>query len=673
MPADDLHSSAVFRWWQRKGRLANWGRPESLVCRQMTTSSSAIFIWSDQKGYKTMSERLTALLHDIFTVVPDVVLPRTREELFELALGGEGADQFEVAYDVPGHGRITEATVTRCRNGIAVNYTDPYMRRRDPDCMVIGDEGVTDKEQFVTRFGTEFLPVRQEVLAWLAGQELLAYAFTAGLPRLGYGALVIAPKNAAFFALGLVDLQGMISPEEIPDDFTPRSIVYVAPPFRHTLCGGRQVVVHHRTDNCHEILSLNLYPGPSAKKGVYGVLLSIGAKEGWLTAHGSTVQVITPYDNVVTMMHEGASGGGKSEMLEYPHREPDGRLLLGENVVTSERRNVPLHHGCELRPVTDDMALCHPSLQGNSSKVVVVDAEDAWFVRINHITRYGTDPHLESLCVHPPEPLIFLNIRAVPLSTCLIWEHIDDAPQQPCPNPRTILPRRIMPGIVNDPVEVDVRSFGVRTPPCTQDHPTYGIIGLLHVLSPSLAWLWRLVAPRGDANPSITDTYGMSSEGVGSFWPFATGRRVDFANLLLRQIRETPGTRYVLIPNQHVGAWRVGFMPQWVVREYLARRSGAKFRPEQLVPARSPLLGYALRSMVIEGAHIPEGFLEVNQQPEVGNEAYDQGAQILQAFFRQELSPYLAESDLDPLGRDIITCCLDQGDALAYEQFLPRM
>ena len=97
-------------------------------------------------------------------------------------------------------------------------------------------------------------------------------------------------------------------------------------------------MVHHRLDGLHELFSYNLYPGPSAKKGVYGMLLDLGEREGWMTAHCSTVQVITPYDNVVTIMHEGASGGGKSEMLEQAHRETDGRLLLGENLVTGERR-----------------------------------------------------------------------------------------------------------------------------------------------------------------------------------------------------------------------------------------------------------------------------------------------------------------------------------------------
>jgi hypothetical protein len=209
---------------------------------------------------------------------------------------------------------------------------------------------------------------------------------------------------------------------------------------------------------------------------------------------------------------------------------------------------------CTLNPVTDDMALCHPSLQNGDKRLHVVDAEDAWFVRVNHIQGYGTDPHLEQLTAQPPEPLLFLSIDAVPDSRAMNWEDIYDAPGQPCPNPRVILPRRTVPGVVHEPVTVDIRSYGVRTPPCTREQPSYGILGLFHILPPALAWLWRLVAPRGHANPSIVDSGGMSSEGVGSYWPFATGRRVDQVNLLLDQVERTRKVRYILCPNQHVGA-----------------------------------------------------------------------------------------------------------------------
>jgi hypothetical protein len=93
-------------------------------------------------------------------------------------------------------------------------------------------------------------------------------------------------------------------------------------------------------------------------------------------------------------------------------------------------------------------------------------------------------------------------------------------------------------------VNIDVRSFGIRTPPCTKENPTYGIVGLFHVLPPALAWLWRLVAPRGHANPSIVDGGGMGSEGVGSYWPFATGKMINHANILLDQIIKPPYPLY---------------------------------------------------------------------------------------------------------------------------------
>jgi hypothetical protein len=64
---------------------------------------------------------------------------------------------------------------------------------------------------------------------------------------------------------------------------------------------------------------------------LYGVLLTQGEKEGWITAHCSAVQSISPYDNVTTFMHEGASGGGKSEMHQHIVREVDGRVLIGRN------------------------------------------------------------------------------------------------------------------------------------------------------------------------------------------------------------------------------------------------------------------------------------------------------------------------------------------------------
>ena len=614
---------------------------------------------------------LPAHLMEVLEAAPSVAVAYSADDLVDLAVRDAGPDgTHEVAYELPDGKRVVEAEVHRVRNGVSANYVEPYMRRRDPDCMVIGDDRPTNKPTFIERFGESFDATREETFAWLKTQKLAMFPFTAGHSEEGLPALAIVPDNAGFFALGLAMLQGISARQDVGEGFHPRAIIYAAPPFRHTKFEGRQVVVHDRGEGMHELFSYNLYPGPSAKKGIYGVLLNVGESQGWTTAHCSTVVVRTPYDNDVVFMHEGASGGGKSEMLEHIHREADGRLLLGHNTVTDEKRHLTLPHGCQLFPVTDDMALCPPRIQKTGPgprKLTLTDAEDAWFVRVNHIDHYGTDPHLERLCIEPGVPLLFLNIDSTPHSTALIWEHIHDEPGKPCPNPRVVIPRSAVPGIVDGEVTVDVRSIGVRTPPCTSDEPTYGILGLFHMLPSTLTWLWRLVAPRGHANPSIVDTQGLSSEGVGSYWPFATGRRIDQANILLQQVMSTPDTLFMLVPNQHVGAWKTSFMPQWLMREYLARRGAAPFEMDKLEPTRCPLLGYTPKRLQIEGTAIPNWFLRPQTQPEVGEAAYDEGAKQLGEFFRKELDQFLADDDLHPYGRKIIEAHHDGASVADYE------
>ncbi|HTL52679.1 MAG TPA: DUF4914 family protein, partial [Planctomycetota bacterium] len=222
-------------------------------------------------------------VQDLLACAKEVFVPQTRAELIDLSLGGEGNVKFEVAYDVPGKGRVVEANVVRARNGVVVNYTDAYMRRRDPDSMVIADGAPTDKTRFQDRFGKPFDSLRSEIFKWLGQQELILIPFRTGHNELGYDSLLVCPMNAAFFATGLADLQGMIPRGDLTESFNPRSIIYLAPPFRHTHCEGKQVVVHNRANDLHELFALNLYPGPSAKKGVYGVLLTIGETEGWIT------------------------------------------------------------------------------------------------------------------------------------------------------------------------------------------------------------------------------------------------------------------------------------------------------------------------------------------------------------------------------------------------------
>ena len=606
----------------------------------------------------------------------EIIIPDTKEHLFDLALGGKDNMTYDVNFDVNGK-TIREAYITKCKNGLSVNFDDTSMRRRDPNSMVIADDLPTDKPTHMERFGKPFEPIRQETFKWLKERDgLVLVPFYSGNEdmKLGYASLAIVPKNAAFFAAMIAELQGFIPCDKVPNFFKPKAIIYVAPPFRHLYYEGKQVVVHNRLYDMQEVFSYNLYPGPSAKKGVYSILLHIGEQEGWVTLHASTVKIVTPYELELTIMHEGASGGGKSEMTEPFHRQEDGRLLLATDIVSGEEIKVNIADTSTLHPVTDDMALAHPSLQNKSGKLVVADAEYGWFLRVDHIVHYGTDPEVEEATIHPKEPMIFLNEDAVPGSTCLIWDHIEDAPGKPCPNPRVIMPRKVKKNIVNGVGEIDIRSFGIRTPPTTSDKPNYGIIGMFHILPPALAWIWRLVAPRGYANPSIIDNsssaMAMKSEGVGSYWPFATGKKVDQANLLLEQILNTPETRYILIPNQYIGCYKVGFAGEWATREYLSRRGGLKYKKESLVPSRCSILGYSPKSIKMDGEVIPTGLLQVDKQPRVGQAAYDEGAKMLTDFFKEQLKQF-DTPDLLPLGHDIIQAVLNDEDVEKFYDLIP--
>lgn len=192
---------------------------------------------------------------------------------------------------------------------------------------------------------------------------------------------------------------------------------------------------------------------------------------------------------------------------------------------------------------------------------------------------------------------------------------------------------------------------------------------MFHILPPAIAWLWRLVAPRGYSNPSIVETKGMSSEGVGSYWPFATGKKVTQANILLNQIKNSTNVKYILTPNQHIGAWKVGFMPQWLAREFLVLYGNHPIFNNMLKPAKSALLGYVLKNIELPDVMVPREFVEVDLQPEVGEEAYLKGAKILNDFFKKELEQYLVP-ELDPLGREIIEAFMREASVEEYKKLL---
>jgi len=603
-----------------------------------------------------------------------ICYPESKEQLTEMCYGPTHSDRFDVVYPIPGKGIQKEAEVVRCKNGPVANFMEDYMRRRDPDCMRIGDDLPTDKPRFVDKYGYEFSKLRQETMDWFSNQQVILLPFHAGGRYFGYDALMVCPVNAAFFALSLANMQGFVSIHDIPDDFKPRAIIYVAPPFRITHFNGKQVVVHQRSENMHEVFAYNLYPGPSAKKGVFAMLIDIGENEGWVTNHASAAVLESPYENEVVFMHEGASGGGKSEMLEEVHKEEDGRLLLGTHIVSGEKYYMTIGETCKIHPIADDMVLAHKDFQNDSGHLVIADGEDGWFLRMDGDNYYGNSPVYERISIHPPEPLEFFNMDGTPGATCLIWEHVLESTGKPCSNPRVIIPREIIENIVpgNELQEVNVRSFGVRMPPSTMNAPNYGVMGLVQIVPTSIAWLWRLVSPRGFKNPSIADSNagsGLKSEGVGSYWPFCTGKKVTQANLLLRQMLSTPNTLNILIPNQYIGAYHVGFMGEWITREYLARRNGT-VRLKHLVPARCPIFGYSLNEMKLDGQFVRQTFLRPELQSKLEEEGYDAGAKILTDFIKDQVKEFLTD-ELDPVGRQIIELCLNDAPLEEYLKITP--
>jgi len=103
---------------------------------------------------------------EILVNCSSVCIPKSRAEIYDMVFGGEKENSFDITYTVYGKEK-KEADVVRCRNGAVVNYTEDYMRRRDPECMVISDKKPTDKQRFQEAYGYEFSNLRKETLLWL--------------------------------------------------------------------------------------------------------------------------------------------------------------------------------------------------------------------------------------------------------------------------------------------------------------------------------------------------------------------------------------------------------------------------------------------------------------------------------------------------------------------------
>ncbi len=89
-------------------------------------------------------------LHAALQKCRSIAYIETQEELDELVFGPTHSSRYDVVYNIVGKGTVKEAEVIRCKNGASVNFMEDYMRRRDPNSMVISDD-LPDRQAALSR------------------------------------------------------------------------------------------------------------------------------------------------------------------------------------------------------------------------------------------------------------------------------------------------------------------------------------------------------------------------------------------------------------------------------------------------------------------------------------------------------------------------------------------
>ena len=75
------------------------------------------------KDYKEIIKKmvLPPYVKEIIEGGAEIIIPDTKEHLFDLALGGKDNMTYDVNFDVNGK-TIREAYITKCKNGLSVNF-----------------------------------------------------------------------------------------------------------------------------------------------------------------------------------------------------------------------------------------------------------------------------------------------------------------------------------------------------------------------------------------------------------------------------------------------------------------------------------------------------------------------------------------------------------------------
>ncbi len=191
-------------------------------------------------------------------------------------------------------------------------------------------------------------------------------------------------------------------------------------------------------------------------------------------------------------------------------------------------------------------------------------------------------------------------------------------------------------------------NYGLATQFASKESPSVGISGAFHVLPKSIAWLWRVVAPTGNLGEECLST--------------------PEANALLTEIKESEAI-FTLLPVGFVGAWRVKAKVLCMGRNIISGKQKTFTEQRSLFPARYVLFGYAPKATHTGQFDMPEEFLRVEKQVELGTEGYDLSAGIIRDIFITSLESHLT-NEIDPLGRAIIELFLNNGSIKEFDTIL---
>lgn len=568
---------------------------------------------------------------------------------------------------------VLEAMVNHSLSGPIINFPEPYMRARDPKATVVTERWPvttqTPYREAIPNYSYDH--VNRVAHEWLMRNKPIAVPlrFFSDTP-LAKSGVAIMPENCAYFGYMLAILQKALTEGELPEGHDGSFVMLVAPPLRQAFCDGKQVVIHDKGEGWHSILATCLYPGPSGKKGGYAYGLDQVVGTGGTILHSSAVRLALPDGSFVGVNHEGASGSGKSEWILKPNLAADGRMFLCKHVDDGSEIWLKLPDvvdSGQVHPVVDDMAYARVI----NGKLLVFDAEQGWFLRLDNCSGHGTDPFCEYLGRLPIVHRTWLTVQ--PGLFAHPWLRTPDANGVRNKNGRLTVGRVHVPSIVNHEIQIDVRSMGVRAPNYHDPNP-FGVIGFCQKLPWWLAYLWRLAPPRGHDNPSIAggkpvasnENFVLPMEGVGAFEAFLLGDPVLHANDLLRQFAETADMDFVLIPNQNIGAYRVGFSPQHTLRAHLAM--GGKLEAQEWSPCQ--LLGREVRPFRFDDQTVPDYLFRPHCQRELGDGTYQKGVSVIERSMRGYLPRYL-KPHLHPVAARLIRAVVE-GEDLSKLNVVPN-